>query len=273
MRRAASWVSILFVCLVSIARADEARPIKAVMFVGGRFHDYKTMPQYLAKQMQSMANITFDIKEVDNAAAMVEQYKDPKFGEGYDVIVYDICFGEDWKDGDYDKAIQTIAAGKPAVFIHCSMHTYRPPRDEKAANYKERAAICDAKWHALTGMDTRVHDKYQPFSVVKVAKDQPIIKTWPEEWKTPGDELYNTIRMMPTATPLLQSTSPITGKVHTVAWINHYGNTRIFSTTLGHDMKTGVDPDYHRLLAYGILWTCDKLGDDGKPKSGYGPGK
>ena len=43
----------------------------------------------------------------------------------------------------------------------------------------------------------------------------------------------------------------------------------IFGTTLGHDMKTGADPDYHKLLAYGLLWACDKLGADGKPLPGY----
>ena len=76
--------------------------------------------------------------------------------------------------------------------------------------------------------------------------------------------------MMPTATPLLTAKSPSSGIVHTVAWINNYKGTRIFSTTLGHDMKTGADPAYHQLLADGILWTCGKLGEDGKPVAGFG---
>jgi len=73
--------------------------------------------------------------------------------------------------------------------------------------------------------------------------------------------LYNTVKMMPTATPLLQATSPISGKVHTVAWVNFYGDakTRVFGTTLGHDMKTGEMPAYHRLLANGILWAAGQL--------------
>ena len=28
--------------------------------------------------------------------------------------------------------------------------------------------------------------------------------------------------------------------------------------------------DFLRLLANGLLWACDKLGEDGKPKEGYG---
>jgi hypothetical protein len=252
------------------SKAQEVRPIKALMLVGGCCHDYKTMPGVLTAAIEKSANIQFQIKLLETAEDDAVLLRNSHFADGYDVVIYDICFGEKWKDGDYDGAMETARQGKPAVFIHCAMHTFRPPRNAKAPDLKEREAICDAKWHALVGMDTRVHDKYEAFSVTKTDSPDPIIKSWPDDWKTPGDELYNTIKMMPTATPLLQARSPISGKLHTVAWVNHLGDTRIFGTTLGHDMKTGASPDYQRLLADGILWVCNKLGDDGKPVTGYG---
>jgi uncharacterized protein len=264
---------MLGICLVFgvvSVHADDAKKIKAVMYVGGGFHDYKKMPYTLAEKISAIANVSIDIKPMASAEEMAAAFADPKFGEGYDVIIYDICFGEKWKDGDYDGALRVAREGKPAVIIHCSCHTYRPPRNAKAADLKEREAIADAKWHAFIGMDTRVHDKYVAFSTEKGAKDHPILKNFPDDWKTPGDEMYNTVKMMPTATPLLNATSPATGKVHTVAWVNQYGKARVFGTTLGHDMKTGADPDYHKLLAYGLLWACDKLDADGKPATGYG---
>jgi hypothetical protein len=251
------------------AGAADVEPLKAVMFVGGGFHDYKTMPKVLAGDIEALANISIDVKHMDSAADMAAVFKDPKFADGYDVVIYDICFGETWKDGDYDGALEVARAGKPAVFIHCSAHTYRPPRNPKDPQLKEREAIADAKWHALVGMDTRVHDKYEPFSTEKADKNHPIMKSFPDDWKTGGDELYNTVKMMPTAAPLLTAKSPANGKVHTVAWVNTFGKARVFGTTLGHDMKTGGDPAYHELLAYGILWVCGKLGDDGKPIEGY----
>jgi hypothetical protein len=262
----------LFLSLVTIPSRAESPRLKAVMYVGGRFHDYKTMPNYLAEKITHYGNIAIDVKLMNEAADMAKEFKDPDFGKAYDVIIYDICYGESWQDGDYDTALKVAKAGKPAVFVHCAMHCYRAPRDTKDPKYEERNAICEAKWHAIVGMDTRVHDKYQAFSVEKIAKDNPIVRTFPDEWKTPGDELYNTIKMMPTATPLLQAKSPISGKVHTVAWTNTYaGKTRVFATTLGHDMKTGEDPAYHRLLAMGILWAGDKLAEDGRPAPGYAP--
>jgi hypothetical protein len=270
MKRTLLLATVCLSIFVTFVHGEEAKPIKALMLVGGCCHDYKKMPGVLTEKIGELANVKFDIKFLASAQEDAALLRDPHFADGYDVIVYDICFGEKWKDGDYDGAIQVAQEGKPAVFVHCSMHTFRPPRDQKDPALKEREAIADAKWHALVGMDTRVHDKYTGFSTEKVENDNPILKSFPDDWKTAGDELYNTIKMMPTATPLLQAKSPTSGKVHTVAWINHFGKARIFSTTLGHDMKTGGDADYQRLLAYGLLWACDKLGDDGKPAAGYG---
>ncbi len=263
-------VSLTF---ATIAHAEQVKQIKAVMYVGGCCHDYKVMPLTLAKKITELVNVKIVVKPMKTAEEMAAAFADPKFGQGYDIIIYDICFGESWKDGDYDAALKVAREGKPAMFVHCSAHTYRPPRDKNAPNLAEREAIADAKWHALVGMDTRVHDKYVGFSTSKSDKQNPIMKNFPDDWKTAGDEMYNTIKMMPTATPLLTAKSPASGKTHTVAWVNHYGKARIFGTTLGHDMKTGGDPAYHKLLAYGLLWACDKLADDGKPQTGYGAAK
>jgi hypothetical protein len=261
---------LLVLCLSGVTFAQQPKPLRALMFVGGCCHDYKQMPVDLTQKISGLANVTFDIRPMADAQQMAAAFADPKFGEGYDLIVYDICFGEAWKDGDYDGALNAAAKGKPAVFVHCSLHTYRPPRNVKDPQLKEREAIADAKWHALIGMDSRVHDKFQGFSTEKVAKNHPIMKSFPDAWQTKGDELYNTVKMMPTATALLTAKSPSGGKVHTVAWVNDYHGTRVFGTTLGHNMTTGADPSYHKLLAYGILWACGKLDGEGKPVEGYG---
>jgi hypothetical protein len=276
MSRAFSlFILTLTLAISTSASAADAAPakLKAVMYVGGCCHDYKKIPLLLSEKIGALASVNIDVKLMNTAEEMATEFKGPKFGEGYDVIIYDICFGEKWKDGDYDAALRVASEGKPAVFVHCAMHTYRAPRDTKAADFKERDLIVDQKWHALVGMDTRVHDKYVGFFTVKVAaaKDHPILKSFPDDWKTAGDEMYNTVKMMATATPLLQATSPASGKVHTIAWTNQYGNARVFGTTLGHDTKTCEDPDYHKLLAAGLLWACDKLDPDGKPLPGYGP--
>ncbi|HSU69476.1 MAG TPA: hypothetical protein VLJ39_21500, partial [Tepidisphaeraceae bacterium] len=195
--RLGTWIAVCLLTIGGTLRAEEAKPIKALMLVGGCCHDYKTMPDVLTQKISGLANIKFDIKHLATAEEDAALLKNPHFADGYDVVIYDICFGEKWKDGDYDGAIETAKAGKPAVFIHCAMHTFRPPRNQKDPQLKEREAIADAKWHALDGMDTRVHDKYGPFSTEKVDIANPILKTFPDDWKTAGDEMYNTVKMMP----------------------------------------------------------------------------
>src|ERR1041384_5055692 len=73
-----------------------------------------------------------------------------------------------------------------------------------------------------------------------------------------GDHHYKTIEFIKGSHALLKAKSPKDGREHIVCWTHIYGKGRVFATTLGHDMKTAQSPDYLRLLANGILWTCDK---------------
>jgi type 1 glutamine amidotransferase len=59
-----------------------------------------------------------------------------------------------------------------------------------------------------------------------------------------------------------------------MGWTNSYGpkKTRVFGFTLGHNNETVADPRYLDIVARAVLWSADKLTDDGKPKAGYGPG-
>jgi len=104
---------------------------------------------------------------------------------------------------------------------------------------------------------------------MKLDRDDPITRFFPDEWKTPGDELYQTISIEPQSHPLLKAKSPVDGREHVVGWTRTFGRGRVFATTLGHDMKTAGSPDYLQLLANGLLWACGKLGEDGKPLAGY----
>ena len=46
------------------------------------------------------------------------------WADGYDYIVYNHCFAHE-KDPDFVKSITDIhKAGKPAIALHCAMHSY-----------------------------------------------------------------------------------------------------------------------------------------------------
>jgi type 1 glutamine amidotransferase len=242
------------VALLLLPTAQEARPepLKVVFFTGGGYHDYKKLAPLLTEKMAALANVKFDVKW---DLAGLKELKD---GAAYDAVVYDTCFDDAKDDPELIERLRKVTReGKPTVMIHCAVHTFRVNKD----------------WSECCGQLSRVHDPYQAFGTEKADKDHPVMKTWPDEWKTEGDELYNTIELYKDSHALLKAKSPKTGKEHVVCWTVTYGKGKVFATTLGHDLKTAGQADYHRLLAYGLLWTCGKLGDDGKPIKGYdGPG-
>jgi len=241
----------LFAISAAALAADEAPvPIKALYITGGGYHDYKKLTPLLTENIAKFGNIKFDVKEG------IDIMKDPKLGEGYDVIVYNMCYQTDkTKDDDLVKnAMRVTNEGKPTVLVHCAMHCFR---------------IGD-EWAQCCGMKTKAHDSFRAFATTKAKPEHAIIKEFPEDFKTSGDELYQNIVFPEDSTPLLLAHSVQSNKDHVVAWVHTYGKGKVFGTTLGHDMKTAAQVDYHHLLANGILWVCGKLGDDGKPAKGYG---
>jgi type 1 glutamine amidotransferase len=226
-----------------------ATPLKALFLTGGGYHDYEKLAPHLTAGLSQLLNAqfttAFDLNALTNT-----QFADP-----YDVVVYDVCFDEA-PDALLENALRAARGGKPTVMIHCAVHAFR-----RSAKVRE--------WESYCGLRSKVHDPYGPFTVVKLDPNDPITKLFPAEWKTPGDELYQMISIDPQSHALLKAKSPQNGREHIVGWTCSFGRGRVFATTLGHDLKTAGSPDYLQLLANGLLWTCNKLGEDGKALAGY----
>ena len=255
----------LFAAVSFASAADEApaaKPLKVLFITGGGYHDYGKQPPFIKEKLESLANVRIDIVNGGkDSHAVPALFSDPKFGEGYDAIIYDLCYATDNKPIDpklYERAFDVTKAGKPAVLVHCAMHCFRPAQD----------------WAEFAGMRTNHHEKFGPFDVRPADPNNPITRGWPADWKTPGDEQYVTEETYPDTVKLLISTGVGEKAKHpenVVAWEHTYGKGRVFGTTLGHDMHTIADPHYLQLLANGLLWSCDKLQSDGTPAPGYGP--
>jgi len=235
--------------LLTIAAEPAPKPIKALFFVGGGYHDYAKLAPHLTSKLSELVNASFEVKDT------FEPLHDPKFADAYDAVIYNWCFDEA-PDDVLENAIKTTAAGKPTVMIHCAVHAFR--RSPKIS-----------EWETCCGMRSKVHDRFEPFTVVKLDAKSPITLAFPDNWQTPGDELYQTISIQPESHQLLKVKSPQDGREHIVCWTYKYHNGLVFSTTLGHGMETAAAPEYLRLLANGLLWTCGKLGSDGRAMHGY----
>ncbi len=241
---------------ITASAADSASsavaPLKALFLTGGGYHDYHKLVPYLTESLSRLLNAQF------TTAFDLNSLTNTKFADPYDVVLYDVCFDEA-PDDLLENAMRAARDGKPSVIIHCAVHAFR--RSPKVR-----------EWETFCGLRSKVHDPYGPFTVVKLDPKDPITKVFPAEWNTPGDELYQMISIDPQSHTLLRAKSPHDGREHVVGWSYQFGRGRVFATTLGHDMKTAGSPEYLQLLANGLLWTCKKLGEDGKAMAGYSAG-
>lgn len=252
--------NLLFVFALAFT-AHAAKPINALFLTGGGYHDYKKLVPYLTNSFGERVNVQFD------TTWDWEKLRDPNFAKPYDVLVFDVCFDE-LDPTLVHNALKAIYDGKPAVMIHCAVHAFRRDTNTMAVQIESPSGTNTTirEWETGVGMRSKVHDKFGPFSTVKLDKKSPILAGFPDDWKTPGDELYQTIEFPKTSHPLLRARSPRDGREHIVCWTHTYGKGRVFATTLGHDMTTAQDPAYLNLLARGLLWSCDKLNRHGDLK-------
>ncbi len=241
----------VLLALPAAASQPAANKLKALLVTGGGYHDYKKLNPILVEKIPQLANVSIDVKYG------LDTLKNPKFADGYDVILYNFCFADAKNSEIIDNALKAIRAGKPAVMIHCAMHTF----------------MASDEWTDACGMRTRRHDPYRPFSIIKTVQDHPATNVLPGEWRTTGDELYQTIKLGPRSTALLKGKADKVKEDHIVCWVSTYGKGKVFATTLGHDLKTVNMPEFQKLLANGILWACDKLNREGRPLPGYGGSK
>lgn len=241
---------LLTITLAAPVRAEGPRPLKVLWCTGGGFHDYKGLTPFLTEAIQKHANIQFD------AAWDYKARAEKGFADKYDAIVLFFSIHDKAGKPIVDNLAATIQAGKPALIIHGTLHSFRELGPE-------REAFCEA-----IGLTSVAHDPLKELATKKVG-DHPISRFWPDDFKTLGDELYQNVKFWPNATALMSAYSTVSKKDHVVTWVNQYGKARVAGTSLGHDKKTAGQECYQKLLANCLLWICGKLGDDGNPKPGY----
>jgi type 1 glutamine amidotransferase len=250
--RLAALAGCLF-SLVSHAQAagPDAKPLKVLLITGGCCHDYAKQKDILKKGLEARANVQVDQIHTDDSStkAMFDIYKNKDWAKGYDVVIHDEC-SADVKDMDYVHNILDAHKKVPAVNLHCAMHCYRTGTDD---------------WFKFVGIQSSAHGPQEPISIHFQQTSSPITQPF-SDWTTIREEHYNNNKIHDSATPLAKGSQKVkrrdgTEKVEesVVVWTNDYGDTRVFSTTLGHNNETVGDPRYLDLITRGTLWAAGKL--------------
>ncbi len=254
-----SLLAIVVAVLPSNSRAADApRPLRVLMVCGGCCHDYENQKTILSEGIRQRANVEFTIvHEGTDRTNRVSIYEKANWWQGYDAVLHNECFGHQNDDKFIEGIVAAHAAGVPAVMLHCSAHSYRMAKTDE--------------WRKLMGISSFGHEKRRDLEVEVVKADHPVMKGFPSKWHNAQDELYKNDKIWPNMVPLAKAYGEDTKKDHVCIWLNTYGSTRVFATTLGHGNETMRSDVYLSLVARGLLWACDKLDETGAPKPGYRP--
>lgn len=223
-------------------------PLKALILTSpGVYHNYEQQTWDLAHGIVERANVRFDV-----SLAEPERWKTTDYSEGYDVLIYNICMADN-QDAELiaNMRRQTEVLGVPAVFIHCTMHSFRETD----------------LWWPLFGLQTKTHEQSRPLRQIQTGV-HPILTGIPEDWTLPEDELYINLKFVGQS---LLTTTGEDGNPHTTAWIDYQGETPVFGTTLGHSEETMKNNAYQQLLANAVLFVTGNLTEDGQPMPGAEP--
>jgi type 1 glutamine amidotransferase len=253
---------LLTVAHQSTVSAEDAAPktkFKGLIITGGCCHDYENQKKILSEGLAQRLSITCDVVHEGGESRdhKISVYSNPDWAKGYDVIIHNECFGAIDDPLFIRGIVNAHTAGTPAVFIHCSLHSYRAAKDGAEP------------WREIIGITSTSHEKARPLTVKNLMIDHPVMKGFPAEWKTPVDELYKVEKTWHGCTPLAQAYGEETKKDHTLIWVNEVDKTRFFGTSLGHGNQTMVAPEFLDVVGRGTLWTLNQLQDDGTASKGY----
>ena len=226
--------------------AAELRPLRALLVCGGCCHDYPVQKDVLKRGIEARARVIVDTVQQGGVSkeSQIPLYANRDWAKGYDVVIHDECFGAVADTNWISRILAPHRAGLPGVNLHCAVHSYR-------------AAPGDL-WQEYLGLRSMKHGKATPILIRTVEKQHPIIRGlgW-QDWLTGNEELYNNVKVFPSATVLQRGVQGDDDCA--ITWVNRYGSTRVFSTSLGHFNETVSDERHLDLVTRGVLWACDRL--------------
>ncbi|HBE71901.1 MAG TPA: hypothetical protein DDW52_27480 [Planctomycetaceae bacterium] len=252
------------------AKVENDKKLKILLVAGGCCHDYATQTKQLKEGIEERlkCEVIVEYSSSKTAETTFKIYESDNWAEGYDCILHDECSARVVDRPYIDRILKAHQAGVPAVNLHCAMHSYRwgdfrQPVSPGAENFA---------WYEFIGVQSTAHGPQAPIDIS--FEKHPLMKGF-ENWTTGDEELYNNIRIYGKTTPLAtgkQVQKPRARELKlnpdakakeaqaVVVWTNLYGpkETRVFSTTLGHNNKTVGDPRYLDLVVRGIEWATAK---------------
>ena len=237
------------IALAITASLQSEEPLKVLLVTGENHHDYENQKKILSEGVKERVPSEWTVWHHKNPDAAKAALSVKGWADDYDVVVYNICHAVEKDKAFVDKLCKVHHDGKPAVAIHCTMHSY---------HFTIKGKEGEKEFNRLLGGYSRKHGAHKPIKVTKTVVDNPSTKDMPAEWSTTQGELYILKKLYDTTTVLAYGDAGYEEGPQPVIWLNRYGAGRIFCTTLGHHNSTMERPEYLDMISNGIKWAAGK---------------
>ncbi|MCP4852951.1 MAG: c-type cytochrome [Fuerstiella sp.] len=242
-------VCTIWLAILPAANADEVRdndhPIQALLVTGGCCHDYDRQKLILPRGISARANVRWTIVHQGGTTTdtPIPLYDDPNWADGFDIVIHNECFSHVTDLEFVDRILQPHKDGLPAILIHCAMHCYR---------------VEDDRWFKFVGLQSPGHGPHYSYAAENVKPDHPIMQGFGPLFVAPKGELYHSMKVFDTATPLAQANRQADGMPQVCVWTNDYQGTKVFGCTMGHYNETMAEPKYLDMMAKAVLWAVGR---------------
>ncbi|PQJ29994.1 ThuA domain-containing protein [Rubritalea profundi] len=242
----------------------------------GKYHKY-TPQREIFQEIAKKNNWNLKVISGSHAEVETKLATEPNFGNGSDVIVYNICMAGSKKlNAPHNIIQQTKEKGIPALLVHCSLHSFWVTYKEngkdavhaEGANPKAKTkakllaewktahpGVAFPAWPNMTGIASTRHGPKQPIVATPIDGSHPIFKGVDTGYTTPNAELYNNFI---TGADSKNTKILLEGKQGksqaAILWEHPVGKSKAISFSLGHGLEEWKQPEFQTILANSVKY-------------------
>ncbi len=256
---------------VTAAEAAE-KPIKVLLIDGQNNHAWQQTTPAIKQILEGTGQFEVTVATSPPQGSDMSGFT-PRFAD-YDVVLSNYN-GDPWSESTRRAFEQFVSGGGGFVAVHAANNSFPGweaynrmiglggwgGRTEKDGPY--------VRWKDDQGRFTRdtspgsggTHGRRTPFLVVVRDSDHPVTRGLPKSWMQAEDELYGKLRgpaenMHVLATAYSEPATGGTGEHEPILMSVHFGNGRVFHTTLGHDLTAISGLAFQVTLQRGTQWAA-----------------
>jgi hypothetical protein len=263
--------SLLF---VFVTRAEEgtAAKLPTLLIDGQNNHDWKATTPLIKQTLEATGLFSVDVATTPPKGQDMSSFA-PDFSK-YIVVVSNYN-GDEWSPSTQAAFDKYVATGGGFVSVHAADNSFPGwdaynrmigvggwgGRNEKDGPYVRWKEDIKGFTRDRSKGGGGAHGKRNPFLIVVRDAGHPITQGLPSSFLQTADELYGKLRgpaenMHVLATAYSEPATGGTGEHEPILMTIHYGDGRVFHTTLGHDITAMQGVAFQVTLQRGAQWAA-----------------